>query len=378
MDPGERDALLQLTLVSGFSPVATRRAMEAMGSAQVVLASDPRDLAAAAQITPSRAEKVRRALDGLANGEKLAQEKELIEEHQVTLVALGDSCYPPLLRHIGDPPPLLYVRGQLREEDAVSLAVVGSRRCTHYGRAQADRLSSLCVAAGLCIISGGAFGIDAAAHRAALRAGGRTIAVIGSGHAKPYPEQHVALFEEITASGAIVSELPMTTPPEGKNFPARNRIISGLALGVLVVEAATRSGALITARLAAEDHGREVMALPGRIDSTTSEGCHKIIREGWAMLVTNLSDILDSLGETGALLKAGGNYEEPEGEAKLLDRNLTNSQRRVIEALQQPCSLDELAVRSGLSMPMVQSDLTVLQIRGLIHQSGGMVARARS
>lgn len=378
MDPGERDALLQLTLVSGFSSVATRRAMEALGSAHVVLASGTRELAAAAQIRSSRAEQVRRSLDELANSEKLARERELIDEHQVTLVALGDSSYPALLRHIGDSPPLLYVRGELREEDAVSLAVVGSRRCTHYGRAQADRLSSLCVAAGLCIISGGAFGVDAAAHRAALRAGGRTIAVIGSGLAKPYPDQHVELFDQITASGAMVSELPMTTPPKPKNFPARNRIISGLALGVLVVEAAMRSGALITARLAAEDHGREVMALPGRIDSTTSQGCHKIIREGWAMLVTNLGDILDGLGETGTLLKASGNHEEPKGDAKLLNRNLTDSQHRVIEALQQPCSLDELAVRAGLSMPMVQSDLTVLQIRGLIHQSGGMVARGRS
>lgn len=382
MDPGERDSLLQLTLVSGFSPVATRRAIEALGSAQAVLRAGPSELAQAAQVSARRAEQIGRSLDELSDGQMLASEKDLIDANSVTLVALNDPAYPTLLRHISDPPPLLYVRGQLTEADAVGLAIVGSRRCSQYGRAQADRLAALCVGAGLCIISGGAIGIDGAAHYAALRAGGRTVAVIGSGLSNPYPDQHTKLFDQIASSGAVMSELPMRTPPISTNFPARNRIISGLALGVLVVEAASRSGALITARLAAEDHGREVMAIPGHVDSTVSEGCHKMIRQGWASLVTNVGDILDALGETGSLLKAGlpldSSTTQTSDDPALFERNLTDSQKRVIDALDQPRSVDDLAIHTGLSVPMVQSDLTMLKIRGLVTQTGGMVSRLRS
>jgi DNA processing protein len=225
------------------------------------------------------------------------------------LITIHDAGYPRLLRHIPDPPQLLWVRGELREDDALALAMVGSRRCTHYGREQADRFAADAASADLCVVSGGAPGIDAAAHRAALRLGGRTLAVIGSGLSTPYPKEHHELFDQIAdptaARGAVLSDLPMTAPTQPENFPRRNRIISGLSLGVLVVEAAARSGALITARLCVEEHGRELMAIPGRIDSKASEGCHRMIRQGWATLVTGGADVLDALDESGQILKVG-------------------------------------------------------------------------
>ena len=394
-DESERDALLALSLVEGLGPTLTGRCIETIGSARAALGASTCELAAVAGIGAKRAGKIRGHMDHLEHDGALQREKELIEELGVRVFAAEDEGYPPLLRHIPDAPPLLYVRGALREDDAVALAIVGSRRCTQYGRGQADRLAALAAQAGLCIVSGGAYGIDAAAHRAALRAGGRTIAVLGSGIARPYPEEHADLFDQIAGvsrstmpqdgeepsgdGGAVISEFPMTFPALAENFPRRNRIISGLALGVLVVEAAARSGALITARLCAEEHGREVLALPGRVDSPASAGCHKMIREGWATLVTGMGDILDALGETGQLLKAGVTAG-PDGRAapvSLFDHHLSASQRRIVEALDEPLGLDQLAAATELSVQALQADLTMLQIRGIIDRNGAVFNRRR-
>lgn len=377
-DSAERDALVVLSLVDGLGPTLTHRCVEALGSASRVLVASTSDLAMVKGIGSNRAAKVRVQIDRISSGGELDREMQLIAEHGVTLVSPADDGYPRLLRHIPDPPPLLYVRGQLREEDAFSLAMVGSRRCTHYGREQADRLASLAASAGLCVVSGGAYGIDAAVHHAALRAAGRTIAVLGSGLARPYPEKHADLFDRIAAGqGAVVSELPMTFPAMGENFPRRNRIISGLSLGVLVIEAAARSGALITARLCAEEHGREVMAVPGRVDSPVSAGCHRMIRESWATLVTSFGDVLDALGETGQMLKAGLAAEPidaPEGQP-IHTQNLTDTQRQIVDALDEPRNLDELAVVTRLAVAAIQADLTVLQIRGAIDKQGPVFTR---
>ena len=310
----------------------------------------------------------------------------------MTFLALGDDDYPPLLKHIPDPPPLLYVRGRIEPSDRLALGIVGARHCTQYGREQADRFATLLVQAGLCLASGGAYGIDAAVHRAALKtSGGRTIAVLGSGLAQPYPRDHVPLFDQIVSEkrGAVVSELPMTAPPAAENFPRRNRIISGLSLGVLVIEASLRSGALITARVASEEHNREVMALPGRVDSQASAGCHKVIREGWATLVTSAADVLDALGETGSLLKAGmptdghgngdgkGAAAASGGSGGLFDQNLTPSQRKIVDALEQERTLDQIAAATGLAIHVIQADLTMLQIRSLVSKSGSAYGRKR-
>lgn len=377
MESGENDALLTLSLARGLGPTLLMRAVQTLGGVEQTLAASARQLASVRGIGRDRADDIRRAIDSVANNGQLEQEKALVAEHGVTLLGIEDPAYPKLLRHIPDPPPLLYVRGELREDDALALAIVGSRRCSHYGREQADRLSSLAASAGLTIVSGGAYGVDAAAHQAALRAGGRTIAVLGSGIAKPYPDRHRELFDAIAdGAGAVISEVPMTCPPVAENFPRRNRIISGLAIGVLVVEAALRSGALITARLAVEEHGREVMALPGRVDSQTSAGCHKMIRQGWAKLVTNVGDILDSLGEAGQLLKADAAEEDEHAEA-LFHENLTDSQRSIVEAMDGPQSLDQLAAKTGLVVSVIQADLTMLQIRGLIERHAGTYVTKR-
>ncbi len=382
MSSREHDALLALTLSEGFGQATIQRCVETFGSAAGSFDASAEQLARLDQVGMQRARKLRAALDRTLQSGLVETERELIASHDVHLIAFGDEEYPQLLKHIPDPPTLLWVRGRMVEEDALALGIVGSRRCSHYGREQADRFASLCAQSGLCIVSGGARGIDGAAHRAALRMGGRTIAVIGSGLAQPYPHDHKDLFDEIVASdgehGAVISEFPMSTPPSAQNFPRRNRIISGLSLGVLVVEAAQRSGALITARVAVEEHHRELMAIPGRVDSQGSAGCHKIIREGWATLVTSPADVLDALGEAGQMLKVGLTKEEPKEDQSLFtDIGLTEKQKQILEAMNGTCSLDQIVAHSGLPIEKVQAELTMLELRGLVKRRGGLFTRKK-
>ncbi len=385
MPSEQTDALLTLTLASGFAPGPTQRAIDGMGGPQCVINASADQLARVARMPLSRARRVRQAINEVIESDRLDHERELMARLDVHAVAMGDPTYPRLLKLIDDPPPLIYVRGELREEDAIALAVVGARRCTQYGREQAKRLAGLAAQCGLCIVSGGAYGIDAAAHRAAMGVGGRTIAVLGSGLAEPYPKDHIELFDRIADAnggrGAVISELPMTSPPQARNFPARNRIISGLSLGVLVVEAALRSGALVTARLAVEEHHREVMAVPGRVDSAASAGCHKLIREGSATLVTCLDDILNALGEMGETLKAQLPEKGAELDDKqpgLFDQNLTPTQQRILASLDgDALLLDQIAMATGLAAPLILADLTMLQVRGLIKTGGGKWRRVK-
>jgi DNA processing protein len=269
----------------------------------------------------------------------------------------------------------LWIRGRLDDSDLLSVAVVGARRCTAYGREQAARLSSLLGESGLTIVSGGAAGIDGEAHRAALRVGARTIAVCGCGLAVAYPPEHRELFERIVdAGGALLSEYPMTMAPLAAHFPHRNRIISGLSVGVLVIEAARRSGALITARRAAEEHGREVMALPGRVDSPASAGCLLAIREGWAALVTNHAEVLCQLDASSQLVRgaieAAGRTDATRS-ATLFDKNLTDGQQAIVETLRNakgPLPVDRLAAICELPLSRVLADLTLLEIRRRLSQ----------
>lgn len=381
MDYTEHDALLALTLSEGFGQATIHRCVEYFGSAAATLGATAGEFAGIEKVGAQRARRLRTVLDQTLNGDAVSTEREMIRRAGVHLIGLGDDTYPRLLRYIPDPPALLWVRGELIESDALSLGIVGSRRCTHYGREQADRFASLCAQSGLCIVSGGARGIDAASHRAALRIGGRTIAVIGSGLVKPYPHDHKDLFDAIAdpgaPHGAVVSEFPMNTPPNAQNFPRRNRIISGLSLGILVVEATTRSGALITARLAVEEHHRELMAVPGRVDAKSSAGCHKIIREGWATLVTSPADVLDSLGEAGQMLKAGLQQDDPADAEPSPSLGLTDPQRKIVDALAGPSSLDQLVAWTGLPIQNVQAELTMLEIRGAVRRQGGLFTRKK-
>ncbi|MBL9120632.1 MAG: DNA-protecting protein DprA [Phycisphaerae bacterium] len=294
---GESVALLRLNAVEGIGPVAIGRLLHAFGSALAALDGTCDAWASALGCAACRAARCMNAARAVDVKPQLAATRSI----GAKLVAIGDPCYPALLRVIHDPPPLLWCRGELATVDDWALAIVGSRRCSAYGLDQAGRMARGLAQRGHTIVSGGARGIDAEAHRSALRAGGRTVAVLGSGLACPYPPEHRGLFDEIVASGgAILSEHPPTTEPRSAFFPRRNRIIAGMALGVLLIEARSRSGAAITARLAVEDHGREAMALPGRVDSPTSEGSHRAIREGWAALVTSVDDVIQHIRDSGA------------------------------------------------------------------------------
>ena len=271
------------------------------------------------------------------------------EQHIVTL---ADEAYPQSLLQASDPPTLLYVRGRIELLNHPSLAIVGSRNPTPQGLKTAESFSRSLAAQKLCIVSGLALGIDAAAHRGALAAEGKTIAVIGTGTDRIYPARNKELAIAIAERGAIISEFPLGTPPLASNFPRRNRIISGLSRGVLVVEAAPESGSLITARLAAEQ-GREVFAIPGSIHSPMSRGCHKLIKQG-AKLVETAEDVLEELG---AIAEPQALEKPPEAGAE----------HPILSALGHgPCSLDELAERTGLSADQLLPELLALELEGLV------------
>ncbi len=396
MESKERDAWLLIGLLPGLGSVLTRRFIEHFGCPHKLLAGRPDEFCRIEGVSNKKALELSDAIRRFSGSAELTKEIQAFERLNASLCILGTPGYPKSLALIQDPPVVLYVRGQLRDEDALSIAIVGSRRCSRYGIEQADRFSSLLSQSGLTIVSGGALGIDTSAHRATLRVKGRTIAVLGSGLARPYPTDNAALFDQIVESnGAVISELPMLAPPMRENFPNRNRIISGLSLGVVVVEAEVRSGALITARLCAEDHGREAMAVPGPVDSSTSAGCHKIIRDGWATLVTRHTDVLDALGETGTLLQAGMEQNPPAPDPNddsgslfnapgsilashdPLEKGLTHSQSKIMLALDQPRLLDQISSISGLPVHTIQADLTLLEIRGLVQKNGTQFSRRR-
>lgn len=381
------DATLRLALAEGVGPVLSRRLLERFGSPEGVLGATARELSLIDSIGPQRAEQFRRAFTAVSPD----TERRAMTRAGARLLRLGRPGYPQLLAAIADPPMVLWIRGELRDADALAVAVVGSRRCTSYGREQAMRLSFALAEVGLTVISGGARGIDAAAHRAALRAAGRTVAVLGCGLGHCYPAEHAELFEEIARAGAIVSEFPTSMGPRPEFFPRRNRIISGLSLGVVVIEAAARSGALVTAREAVETHHREVMALPGPVNSPTSMGCHRAIREGWAGLVTGVEDVITQLepaiwllrslsresegGTAGARKSAGP--DGPSNAARLSasphpssasERSLTSGERALLEQLSssERARADELAARLSRPIGEVLAALTTLEIAGLV------------
>ncbi|MGH7886587.1 MAG: DNA-processing protein DprA, partial [Candidatus Binatia bacterium] len=257
--------------------------------------ADPRQIFAASRSALEGIEDLRaEAIDGIVKFREWAEvddEIGRVRDAGITLICYGDASYPARLRAIADPPPLLYVKGELSSVDDKAVAIVGSRSASDYGRRVARDLARGLAQAGFTVISGMARGIDGMAHETALSFGGRTIAVLGSGVDRAYPPEHDKLYQRVSASGAVLSELPIGTRPMAFNFPARNRLISGLSLGVVVVEATEKSGSLITASLALEQ-GREVFAVPGEVGSSRSRGAHRLIRQG-AKLVENVDDILE-------------------------------------------------------------------------------------
>ena len=360
---------LALQMASDVGPITVRRLLEHFSTLECLLSASPAELAQVEGVGRRRAEAILRARRDPNVAEELAR----AADEGVRVLCLEDDDYPAPLRHIPDPPICLYVRGKLEAADAVGMAIVGARRCTYYGMEQARRFGAALAGAGFTIVSGLARGIDGYAHEGALAAGGRTLAVLGNGLVRIYPPEHAALSERVIAHGALISELPMDAPPEGKNFPRRNRIIIGLCLGVLIVEAGRRSGALITARLATE-YNREVCAVPGRVDSDTSAGTNAMIRDGQARLVTCLEDVLDELGDVGRIMapeEADPGRDESAAHGPVAP-TLGPGERQVLDALsQEPIGPDHICQTSGVAVSKVAAALTALQMKGLVRQLPG-------
>jgi DNA processing protein len=301
---GEAEAALRLLRVDGIGQARLRTLRAAAGDARAALALDGGQIADILRIAPGEAARMLRD----AHEVDLSLDLGVIRELGARVVLEGDGEYPELLLATHDPPALLFVRGALSAAPEAAVAIVGSRRASAYGRLQAGRLAAELAARGVAVVSGGARGIDAESHRGALRAGGRTIAVMATGLARPYPEEHVQLFDAIVESGGCaMTEQTAAVAARPDLFPRRNRLIAALALVTVVVEAADRSGALLTARIAVDDLSREAGCLPGPVDSPTSAGCHRAIREGWAQLITGADDVCELL--EGARTVAAGAHE---------------------------------------------------------------------
>jgi DNA processing protein len=335
--------------------------LERFGTCAAALAAPAEQLRQVPGIGPRLCDRIRRA------GEiDVDREIELCRQHQIDIIPEADRRYPGLLREIPDPPGVLFRRGDSLPGDQLALAIVGTRHATRYGLRQAERLAGGLARAGMTIVSGLARGIDAAAHRGSLDAGGRTIAVLGSGVLRVYPPEHAELANAIVRQGAVLSELPPLQQPMSGTFPQRNRLITGLSLGVLVVEAAERSGALISATHAAEQ-GREVFAVPGPADSRTSRGCHRLIRDG-AKLVENVEDVLEELGPLFEPMRRddGQTLRHP------AELQLNPQERQVLDAIAtEPTDMDQLVRSTGLPAQRVLATICVLEIRHLIRRIGG-------
>ncbi|MBW2171075.1 MAG: DNA-protecting protein DprA [Deltaproteobacteria bacterium] len=293
--------------------------------------------------------------------EEVHEDLALVEKNGAGIITFSDSNYPTLLRHIHDPPPVLYVYGKLRP-DSLNIAIVGSRNATSYGRTVTERLSGDLSQRGFTIVSGMARGIDSAAHAGTLAVGGKTVAVLGCGLGTIYPAENRKLFHRITENGAVVSEFSFMTPPEAHNFPVRNRIISGVSLGTVIVEATHQSGSLITARLAAEQ-GREVFAVPGSVKSFKSMGTHRLIKEG-AKLVEHADDIVEELNITQEAL--------PDDTSVASSIRLTSAEEKVLDKLSPyPIHIDNLVRELSLSAGHVSGLLLQLELKGLVTQTPG-------
>ena len=359
--------ILTLSLVPGVGPKTLTSLLDHFGDSQSILAAAPDQLQRVSGVGP----KLARELSLASKTIRADAYIDLCAKNQIDILSSFDSVYPKPLIELPNPPTIIYKRGDLVEEDSLAIAIVGSRHATPYGKRIAERLARGLAMAGYTIVSGLARGIDAAAHKGALEANGRTIGVLASGLLNIYPAEHADLARRVSESGALISESAPNHPPKSGSFPQRNRIISGLSLGTIVVEAADRSGALITARLASEQ-GREVFAVPGPVDSRMSRGCHQLIRDG-AKLVESVDDVLEELGPLANPVKTdrGDNVHHPR-ELKLNDQ-----ERAVLNAVpQMPIEIEAVVETTGLPIARVLSTISVLEIRRLIRRiSGTKIAR---
>lgn len=356
----DRCALIQLNCTKGIGGGMFRKLVEHFETIENLRLADRDEILAVKGIGPKSA-------DSLINGLKfeVQQEFEYAEKHQISVISIFDKDYPKSLLALYDPPLVIFMKGKLTREDQLSVAIVGSRSPTTYGKYQAERFALHLAASGFTIVSGLAYGIDTCAHKGALHGKGRTIAILGHGLGKCYPSENQQLMEEIAENGAVISEYLFNSPPKPQNFPNRNRIVAALSLGVFIVEARINSGSLITARIGAE-LGREIFALPGPVNSPESEGTHKLIVEG-ARLTQKPEDILEEFGEIETILKPVMNAT-----SKKLTESLNEDERKVLSMISKtPSHLDDLHLALDYEISVLLSYLTLLEIKGVLKSHPG-------
>ncbi len=356
------EAALCLALTPGIGPRTYQTLVDSLGSPRQVLEAAPSML----REIPGVGSKLAAAISTATTAVDISGELGRCHDHKIDLLTISSDEYPVRLAEIEDAPAILYCRGDLLPRDDLAIAIVGTRHATSYGLRQAERLARGLALAGFTIVSGMARGVDAAAHRGALAASGRTLAVLGSGLLNLYPPEHGELSLEIAASGAVLSEYPTLQSPKSGAFPQRNRIVTGLSLGVIVVEAAERSGALISARHAMEQN-REVFAVPGQIDNRMAAGCHGLIRDG-ATLVQSVDDVLEQLGPL-ATPATGAGQQTIRNPAEL---QLNDQEQAVLQAIQpEPTEIDQIVAATGLPVHRVLATISVLEMRHLVRRVSG-------
>jgi DNA processing protein len=367
------DDWLKLAGADGVGPVTFGKLLDYFGSPEKILGVSAHQLSMVEGIGHHTAEKIAASRDKIDTDAEIA----LAEKLSVWIIHLQDERYPAQLKLIYDPPPVLYVKGTLLESDNLGVAIVGSRRCSLYGSEQASRFAHILAGAGFTICSGLARGIDTAAHQGALAAKGRTIAVQGCGLANVFPPENKNLFDSIAESGACISELPLKYEPLAENFPPRNRIIAGLSLGTIVIEAGSNSGALHTAKSSLE-YNREVMAVPGKIDSPLNRGSNGLIKQG-ARLVDSIEDIIEALGYAGDKLRGHINEKADsltaKAETPLFDiarLNLNSNEKLVYQCLhREPVHIEQVISDSQLPAGSVNASIVSLRLKGMVKQLPG-------
>jgi DNA processing protein len=371
----DRKYWIALKSIDGVGSVGFKNLVDAFGHPKNVFNASIQTLTA----VPGIGRKTAANIKDFNRWDKTEEELELLRKYDARLITYQDSLYPRSLLNIYDFPPFLYTKGLLKEDD-VNIAVVGSRMASTYGKFSTQRLCRELAIKGITVVSGLARGIDSAAHKGALTGRGRTIAVLGCGLDTVYPPENQELYEEIVNKGAVITEYSFGTPPSGSNFPARNRIISGVSLGVVVVEANEKSGSLITAKLALEQ-GREVFAVPGSIDSAGSRGTHKLIKQG-AKLIENVYDILDEIlpqvemrskdAPPEERILRQDNGEEGRPEQKTAAQGFTDAEKSILKSISSKAlDIDSIIHSTGLKPNEVLNILLTLELRGIIKQLPG-------
>jgi DNA processing protein len=357
---------LALFSVPNIGPIRYASLVKHFGTPEKVLSASEKELSQLPDMGPVIASNLRNHVSWKEAEEQLR----LLEKNQVRMVTFKDQEYPRNLLSIYDPPPFLFVKGRIEKEDENAVAIVGCRSASVYGRRITERIGRELVRRGITVVSGLARGIDSIGHHSALKEKGRTLAVLGSGLDVLYPPENRGLAERISNSGAVISEFPFGTKPEPPNFPKRNRLISGLSLGVVIVEAGPKSGALLTAHCALEQN-REVFAIPGNLGAKNSQGTNRLIKEG-AKLVTSVEDILEELRFDTGKEKTTAREEE---EKALLD--LSEMEKSIIQLISdEPYHIDKIAAGASLQVPQALSTLLSLELKGLVRQlSGKMFVR---